>query len=131
MCRNVQYLYQNSQYILKLTNLLAIQLFVIICNYMRKSSKWPNIERLIGLADISVSVTICSLTAKPNCKQNEIKMWKPHMHDIRAEFVFNLETFYNNCSMKMTILIQFLDFTLIIYPVHFVVEIIYYGHYLM
>lgn len=93
-------LWQNSQYILKLTHLLAI-VFMIICNDMRIIWKWPNIERFIGLADISVSVTICFLTAKPNWKQNELKMWKPHMHDIRAEYVFNLVTFDNNCSMNI------------------------------
>lgn len=63
-----------------------------VTQVLNKIYDMKDIESFIGLADISGSVTICFLTAKPNWKQNELKMWKAHMHDVRAEYVFNLVT---------------------------------------
>jgi len=67
---------------------------------MRIIQKWPNIGGLLAW-HTHQSVTLCFLTAEPNWKQNELKMWQPHMHDIRAENVFSLLTFYNNFNIYM------------------------------
>lgn len=38
-------------------------------------------------------------------------MWQPHMHDIRAENVFSLVTFYNNFNIYMNGFMTFLGIT--------------------
>lgn len=77
---------------------------------MRIIQKWPNIGGLLAWQTYQ-SVTLCFLTAKPNWKQNELKMWQPHMHDIRAENMFSLVTFYNNFNIYMNGFMTFLGIT--------------------